>query len=40
MRAMSTSAALLFTLLATGVGAFQIALLCGAPWGELTLGGR
>jgi hypothetical protein len=37
---MSAHAALVFTLLAAGVGAFQLALLCGAPWGELTLGGR
>lgn len=37
---MAKSAALLFTLAAAGVGAFQIALALGAPWGEFTLGGR
>lgn len=40
MRVMSACAALVFTVLAAGVGAFQLALLFGAPWGELTLGGR
>src|SRR5690606_29279332 len=30
----------LFTLTAAAVGAFQLALSLGAPWGELTLGGR
>jgi len=37
---MEKTAALLFTLASTGVGAFQIALALGAPWGEFTLGGR
>lgn len=37
---MTKCAALLFTLASAGVGAFQIALALGAPWGELTLGGR
>lgn len=37
---MSSYAALLFTLLTAFVGVFQIALMLGAPWGELTLGGR
>ena len=36
----SAFAALLFTLMAAFVGAFQVALVLGAPWGELTLGGR
>ena len=30
----------LFCLLALGVCLFQVALICGAPWGEITLGGR
>ena len=29
-----------FTLLATGVVAFQLALALGAPWGEYAMGGR
>ena len=33
-------AAILFFLLTFGVVLFQIALICGAPWGEITLGGR
>ena len=33
-------AALLFALISAGVGAFQVALALGAPWGEFTLGGR
>ena len=33
-------AATLFTLTAAVVGAFHLALVLGAPWGELTLGGR
>jgi len=33
-------AALLFVAASCVVGAFQIALALGAPWGELTLGGR
>ncbi len=37
---MSKYAALLFVLASAGVGAFQIALALGAPWGEFTLGGR
>jgi hypothetical protein len=37
---LSTFAAILFTVLATLVCIFQIALVLGAPWGELTLGGR
>lgn len=37
---MEKTAALLFTLASTVVGAFQIALALGAPWGEFTLGGR
>jgi len=37
---MQTLAAIVFTLLATGVALFQFALVFGAPWGELTLGGR
>ena len=37
---MEKTAALLFTLASAGVGAFQIALALGAPWGEFTLGGR
>ncbi|MBT9500478.1 MAG: hypothetical protein IV092_04485 [Burkholderiaceae bacterium] len=37
---MSEFAALLFTLIAVGISAFQLALVLGAPWGEFTLGGR
>lgn len=33
-------AAVLFGVLAVAVAAFQVALVLGAPWGELTLGGR
>lgn len=33
-------AALLFVAASCVVGVFQIALALGAPWGELTLGGR
>ncbi|MCC6795587.1 MAG: hypothetical protein IT366_10755 [Candidatus Hydrogenedentes bacterium] len=37
---MATSAAIVFALLTGFVTAFQVALLFGAPWGELTLGGK
>lgn len=37
---LATLAAILFTLLTGCAVAFQIALLFGAPWGELTLGGK
>ncbi|HEY5799002.1 MAG TPA: hypothetical protein VIT92_02220, partial [Burkholderiaceae bacterium] len=33
-------AALAFSVLAAGVIAFQAALAAGAPWGELTMGGK
>jgi hypothetical protein len=33
-------AAILFTVLASAGVLFQLALACGAPWGELTLGGK
>jgi hypothetical protein len=33
-------AAILFTVLTTVAVGFQIALACGAPWGEFTLGGK
>ena len=33
-------AALLFALICIAVCLFQVALIFGAPWGELTLGGR
>ena len=33
-------AALLFVVASCVVGAFQMALALGAPWGEFTLGGR
>ncbi|MCX6139655.1 MAG: hypothetical protein NTX15_02300 [Candidatus Kapabacteria bacterium] len=33
-------AAFVYTVLTIGVIAFQIALVCGAPWGHLTLGGK
>ena len=38
--AMPQHAAILFVALAVMVAAFQLALVVGAPWGELTLGGR
>lgn len=38
--AMVIGAAVTFALLAGIVTAFQLALLFGAPWGELTLGGK
>ena len=34
-----TTAALLFSLLAAGVAAFQLALALGAPWGAYAMGG-
>lgn len=37
---MKEAAALLFTLLGVLVIAFQLALVIGAPWGSLCLGGR
>jgi cytochrome bd-type quinol oxidase subunit 2 len=37
---MSDVAAILFAALAAVAVAFQLALACGAPWGELTLGGK
>jgi hypothetical protein len=37
---MTTIAAGFFVLLAFGVALFQAALVSGAPWGELTMGGR
>ena len=40
MTTLPAIAALLFALLAGGVGVFQLALVLGAPWGEFTLGGR
>jgi len=36
----SHAAAILFAGLAALAVAFQIALACGAPWGEFTLGGK
>jgi len=36
----TTLAAYLFVLLTLGTALFQCALVFGAPWGELTLGGR
>jgi hypothetical protein len=33
-------AAIIFTALSVLVGVFQFALVFGAPWGEVTLGGR
>jgi hypothetical protein len=36
----SALAAILFAALSGVVGAFQIALAFGVPWGELTMGGR
>jgi hypothetical protein len=38
--AMSDVAAILFAALAAVAVAFQLALACGAPWGEFTLGGK
>lgn len=40
MNGVTTLAAVAFALLAAGVVVFQMALVLGAPWGELTLGGR
>lgn len=40
IKAMTQFAALLFVVASAGVGAFQVALGLGAPWGEFTLGGR
>jgi hypothetical protein len=37
---MPQHAAILFVVLAVMVVAFQLALVVGAPWGELTMGGR
>ena len=37
---MTKYAALLFALASAAAGVFQMALALGAPWGELTLGGR
>lgn len=37
---LSTLAAHSFSLLAAAVVAFQIALVCGAPFGDITLGGK
>jgi hypothetical protein len=37
---LSTVAAIGFAVLASAVIVFQLALVLGAPWGELTLGGR
>jgi hypothetical protein len=37
---LSTISALIFVSLSTLVGAFQIALVFGAPWGDATMGGR
>jgi uncharacterized membrane protein SirB2 len=37
---LSTISALTFSFLAAAVTAFQLALACGAPWGEFTLGGK
>ena len=36
----SNIAAILFAVLATVAVGFQLALACGAPWGEFTLGGK
>jgi hypothetical protein len=33
-------AATVFIVLASSAAAFQLALIAGAPWGELTLGGK
>lgn len=37
---LSNIAAILFALLSAVTVGFQLALACGAPWGELTLGGK
>lgn len=37
---LNTFAAIVFTALSALVGGFQLALSIGAPWGEVTLGGR
>jgi cell division protein FtsW (lipid II flippase) len=37
---MTPYAALLFSLVSGAVAIFQLALVLGAPWGELTMGGR
>lgn len=37
---MTPYTALLFSLASGAVAIFQLALVLGAPWGELTLGGR
>lgn len=37
---MTTAAAALFVLVATGVIAFQLALALGAPWGAYAMGGK
>jgi hypothetical protein len=37
---LSTIAAVVFAALSTSVGVFQLALVFGAPWGQVTLGGR
>ena len=37
---MTPYAALLFSLASGAVAIFQLALVLGAPWGELTMGGR
>jgi hypothetical protein len=34
---MTQYAAVLFALASAGIGAFQVALALGAPWGEFTL---
>lgn len=36
----TTIAAIAFVVLATLAALFQLALVAGAPWGEVTLGGR
>jgi hypothetical protein len=37
---LSSIAAIAFTALSTVTVLFQLALVCGAPWGEVTMGGR
>jgi hypothetical protein len=37
---LTTIASIIFTALSALVGVFQLALVFGAPWGEVTLGGR
>ena len=37
---MTQAAAILFVFVSALVGAFQVALVLGAPWGEFTMGGR